>query len=92
MKQSEMLEAAGREYNQDQVQPEVLRILEPGDEFLQDLVDRFGKTRLEAKKFQVACFYELKASNVGDIVGKQPRKVCKTAIYGYINDHYHRDL
>jgi hypothetical protein len=75
MKLSEMLEAAQREYEEDQIRTEVLRILEPGNEFLQDLVDKFGKTRSQANKAQVACFYELKSSNVGAIVGKQARTV-----------------
>ena len=39
MTQVEMLAAAQREYSQDEIQPEVLKILEPGNEFLQDLVD-----------------------------------------------------
>ncbi|KAJ9644080.1 hypothetical protein H2199_003948 [Coniosporium tulheliwenetii] len=69
MSQSEMLEAALREYEPDQVQEEVLRILEPGNEFLQDLVDRFGETQSQANKAPVACFFELKSSNVGAIVG-----------------------
>jgi hypothetical protein len=75
MKQSEMLEAARREYEEDQVQTEVLRILEPGDEYLQDLVDNFSKIRSQANKAQVACFYEMKPSNVGAIVGGEERTV-----------------
>jgi hypothetical protein len=70
-----MLAAAQREYSQDEIQPEVLKILEPGNEFLQDVVDQFGKTRRQAHKAQVACFYELKSSNVGQIVGKSERIV-----------------
>lgn len=70
-----MLAAAQREYQQDEIQPEVLRILEPGNEFLQEVVDQFGKTRRQANKAQVACFYELKSSNVGRIVGKTDRAV-----------------
>lgn len=82
MKQSEMLEAARREYDEDhQVQPNVLEILEPGNEFLQDLVDNFSKTRSQVNKSQVTCFYELKASNVGAIIGGQSRTVCKAIIY-----------
>lgn len=73
MSQVEMLAAARREYEEDEVQPEVLKILEPGNEFLQEVVDQFGKTRGQANKAQVACFYELKSSNVGKIVGKQDR-------------------
>jgi hypothetical protein len=75
MKLSEMLEAARMEYEEDQVQADVLRILEPGNEFLQDLVDQFGKTRSQANKAQVTCFYELKSSDVGGIVGGQKRVV-----------------
>ncbi|KAF1359452.1 hypothetical protein EJ07DRAFT_120324, partial [Lizonia empirigonia] len=70
-----MLAAARQEYQEDEVQPEVLRILEPGNEFLQEIVDQFGKTRKQAKKAQVACFYELKSNNVGSIVGQQNRMV-----------------
>ena len=75
MSQSEMLEAALREYEPDQVQGEALRILQPGDEFLQDIVDRFGKIRPQLNKAQVACFYELKSSNIGAIIGGQARTV-----------------
>jgi len=75
MSQIEMLEAARREYQDDEVQPEVLKILEPGNEFLQGVVDQFGKTRILANKAQVACFYELKSSNVGKIVGREDRTV-----------------
>ncbi|KAG9529222.1 hypothetical protein KCU93_g3700, partial [Aureobasidium melanogenum] len=42
--QSEMLQAALSKY-QDQVQTEVLQILDPGNELLQDLVDTFTKLR-----------------------------------------------
>ncbi|CAG8982451.1 hypothetical protein HYALB_00013982 [Hymenoscyphus albidus] len=73
MKQSEMLEAAQREYNEDQIQTEVLRVLEPGNEFLQELVDSFCKTRSQANKARVTCFFEMKASNVGAVVGGQGR-------------------
>ncbi|RDW60746.1 hypothetical protein BP6252_12129 [Coleophoma cylindrospora] len=73
MKLSELLEAARREYEEDQIQTEALQILEPGNEFLQGLVDDFGKTRSKENKALVTCFYELKSSNVGAIVGKQNR-------------------
>ncbi|KAK4985799.1 hypothetical protein LTR50_005705 [Elasticomyces elasticus] len=73
MSQSETLEAALREYEPEQVQKDVLRILEPGDEFLQHLVDEFGDTRSQATIAHVACFYELKSSNVRAIVGGRAR-------------------
>lgn len=63
--QVEMLEAARREYKEDEVQPEVLKILEPGKEFLHEVVDQFDESRKQVNKAQVACFYELKSSNVG---------------------------
>ncbi|KAF2135209.1 uncharacterized protein K452DRAFT_239791, partial [Aplosporella prunicola CBS 121167] len=76
MSQSEMIQAALLEYSNDQVQGEVLKVLDPGNELLQDLVDSFGKTRSEANKAQVACFFELKSSNIGAIIGGQAKKVC----------------
>jgi hypothetical protein len=71
----EMLVAAQREYQESEVQPNVLDILQPGNEFLQEIVDQFGKTRRQVNKAQVACFYELKSTNVGKIVGGQDRIV-----------------
>jgi hypothetical protein len=70
-----MLAAAQREYQEDDIQPEVLKILEPGNEFLQAIVDDFGKTRRQPNRAQVACFFELKSSNVGRIVGGSDRTV-----------------
>ena len=66
---------AQSEYEQDDIQSEVLKILEPGNEFLQELVDDFCKTRALAKSVPAACFYELKLSNVGRIVGRLDRMV-----------------
>jgi hypothetical protein len=80
MSQTEMLDAAYREYNLDEVQGGILKILEPGNEFLQELVDKFGKTRSLPNKAQVACFFELKSSNVGAIVGGEPRTVIQPKI------------
>jgi hypothetical protein len=75
MSQSEMIQAAYREYRPEKVQEKVLQTLEPGNEFLQDLVDRFGETRAQKHKAKVACFFELKPSDVGAIVGGQARIV-----------------
>jgi hypothetical protein len=75
MSQVEMLVAAQREYEQDEIQADTLAILQPGNEFLQEVVDQFGKTRMLANKARVACFYELKSSNVGRIVGGADRTV-----------------
>jgi hypothetical protein len=76
MKLIEMLEAARSQYQEDEVQMTVFKILEPGNEFLLELVDQFNKARTIAKKAEVACFYELKTSDVGKIVGTQNRMVC----------------
>ena len=75
MKQSEMVAAALSKYRPDQVEGESLSILVPGDEFLQDTVDRFLESRLESTPAPVACFYETKSSNVGAIVGGPVKKV-----------------
>ena len=76
MNQMEMLEAARREYHDDQVQPAALDVLQPGNAYLQDMVDSFlKKMRGQKSKTRVACFFELKSSNVGKIVGKQDRIV-----------------
>jgi len=73
----EMLAAARSEYHEDEVQPRALDILQPGDPYLLDLVDSFlKKRRNQANKTQIACFFELKSSNVGKIVGNQDRIVC----------------
>lgn len=75
MSQVEMLAAAQLEYQEDEVQLDVLETLQPGNEFLQELVDQFRSTCRQATKVQVVCFFELKSSNVGAIVGKTERKV-----------------
>lgn len=75
MSQSEMVKAALSRYRPDQVEGDSLRILVPGDEFLQDLVDRFLETRRGPHQASLACFYETKSSDVGKIVGISSRRV-----------------
>jgi hypothetical protein len=75
MSQVEMLAAAQREYDDDDIQLQVLKILEPGNEFLQDVVDQFGNIRKKTNQVRIACFYELKSTNVGKVVGKSDRTV-----------------
>ena len=53
-----------------------LRILEPDNEALVDLMNHFMETRQEAKKAKIACFYELKPTNVGAIIGDREIVVC----------------
>ncbi|KAG9710445.1 hypothetical protein KCU73_g17304, partial [Aureobasidium melanogenum] len=68
--QSEMLQAALSRYEQNQVQPEVLKILDPGNELLQIFVDKFGEIRSKPNKAHVACFYETKPCDIGKIIGQ----------------------
>lgn len=72
----QLLDAARTQYSEDQIQPEGLTVLKPGNEFLQDLVDQFSQMWTPTDSAQVACFFELKASNVGKIVGNKDRHVC----------------
>jgi hypothetical protein len=93
MNQMEMLDAARREYDEDQVQPAALEVLQPGNVYLQDLVDGFlKKMRGEANKTQITCFFELKSSNVGGIVGKQNRTVGQTDTHDTTANQGCRDL
>ncbi|PVH92712.1 hypothetical protein DM02DRAFT_635132 [Periconia macrospinosa] len=74
MNQMEMLEAARREYHENEVQPTALEVLQPGNEYLEEVVDSFlKKMRGQTNKTPIACFFELKPSNVGMIVGGQDR-------------------
>ena len=76
MSQSEMLQAAAREYGDEDIEKEPLYILDPGNDILQDLVDRFCKIWSRSHRAPVACFFEQQASEVGAIVGKRRRRVC----------------
>lgn len=76
LSQSEILQAALSQYEQ----PEVLRILDPGNELLHDLVDRFSRIRSGSKKIEVSCFFELQGSDVGIIVGKELGRVSMLSV------------
>lgn len=77
MNQMEMLDAARRDYQEDQVLTTALEVLQPGNMYLKDVVDNYlKKTRDQIHKTNIACFYESEVSNVGGIVGKQDRMVC----------------
>ena len=65
MSQIEILETARQEYLETKI-PWILR--ERADEdFLEEVVDQFGKTRRWVNKARVTCFYELKWSIGGKI-------------------------
>lgn len=75
MSQSRMLETARTICSEDQIQEEALKILEPGNGFLQDLVDQFCRTWAKTRITPVACFYELKPSDVGTMMGGKASNV-----------------
>jgi hypothetical protein len=72
MNQMEMLEAARRDYHEDQVLPTAVEVLQPGNVYLKDVVDSYlKKTGGQMNKAQIACFYELKSSNFERLVGRE---------------------
>jgi hypothetical protein len=85
MSQSEMVQAAAREYNKQDIEKEPLHILDPGNEVLQELVDNFQKrVWSQMPQARMACFYEQQASEIGAVVGKQRRKVGQIAGASYL--------
>ncbi|KEQ62629.1 uncharacterized protein M437DRAFT_49471, partial [Aureobasidium melanogenum CBS 110374] len=62
-------------YDQGHVQPEVLKILDPGNELLHILVDKFGEIRSKPNKAHVACFYETMPCDIGRIIGQAGKNV-----------------
>ena len=78
LNQHELLLAAQSQYEEGQVQGAVLNILAPGNESLTELMTDFFETRQERDKAHVACFFELKSSNVGAILGGRRIQVCRT--------------
>jgi hypothetical protein len=66
-----MIQAAEALYR-DTVQRENLRILDPGDEMLLEMVHLFEKIPAQSSSnAQIACFYEQKPCNVKAILGKK---------------------
>ena len=81
LNQSEMLWTAKMQYEESLIQDSVLNILAPGNEMLIDLMQTFFETRQESHKALVACFYELKPSNLGAIVGGRQIRVSHETIH-----------
>ena len=76
MRQKEMVKAAAREHSTEDMEPETLYILGPGNDQLIEMVDRFqGKIWPEMPRTRIACFYELQRSEMGKFEGKQNRRV-----------------
>ncbi|THW23405.1 hypothetical protein D6D23_05672 [Aureobasidium pullulans] len=70
--QSELLQAAIEEHKV--VEAQALRILDPGNDPLEDLVTDFCRLHSVPHKAQIACFFEQKPSNIMTIVGKNAQK------------------
>lgn len=70
-----MLQAALSQYDEREVHAPKMEILDPGNELLQDLVDNFGQLRSQPYRAEVACFFELKPSDIGALVGAQRKMV-----------------
>jgi hypothetical protein len=76
MSHSEMVRAAAREYKKELIEAKPLEILQRGNEVLQILMDDFHKRAFPRMlQTQIACFYELQATEIGDVVGGKKRKV-----------------
>lgn len=67
---SETLGAAYEVLEPDLVEPRMLEILQRGNETLTELVDDFCRIWSHHRSGRIACFYELHASEVGNIVGE----------------------
>lgn len=81
LNQVEMLQAIQSQYDDDQIQRSSLKILEPGNETLMDLMDLFFKTRQGRNMAHVVCFFELKPSNVGAIYGEARKQVGRSILH-----------
>jgi hypothetical protein len=74
--QNEMIQAVEASYT-DMVHGEILRILDPDDESLQEIVHTFEKIQGRTpNKAQVACFFEQIPCNVKAIAGMDGKKAC----------------
>ena len=69
-----MIRAVDAPY-QDTIQEEILRILDPNDESLLELVHLFEKIQARSPiRAKLVCFFEQKPCNVKAIVGKEEKR------------------
>jgi hypothetical protein len=72
---NELLKAVNVE-RQDTVQGEILRILDPDDESLLEMVHLFEKVQAKLLlRAKITCFFEQEPCNVKAIFGKERKKV-----------------
>jgi disulfide oxidoreductase YuzD len=65
LSQGAILQAARRQYGDDLVQKQSLKILRPENEDLSDLMDCFNSIQQEAYMPNMICFYEEIVSDIG---------------------------
>ncbi|KAI4933771.1 uncharacterized protein J4E92_003440 [Alternaria infectoria] len=73
MQYREIVEAALREYTEDEVRAETIDVLQRENETLNDLVTEFCKIHKREGHAQIACFYETGYTDVGKVVGGEQR-------------------
>jgi hypothetical protein len=90
--QSELIQAIDASY-QDTIQGEILRILDPNDESLLEIVHLFEKIRATSPNAaRIACFFEQKPCNIRAIVGKEGKKACLMNAYENAVANFHSHL
>jgi len=80
MKHREIVEAALREYTEEEVRDETIEILQRENQTLNDLVAEFCKIHKREGQAQIACFYETGYTDVGKVVGGEKRVVSITQL------------
>ena len=75
MRHGVMIEAAQRAFPDDMIQADTLQILQQSSDMLDYIVDAFNKTRGGTNQIRTACFWEMKPSNIGKLVGGINRTV-----------------
>jgi len=82
MQYREIVEAALREYTEDEVRAETIDVLQRENETLNDLVTEFCKIHKREGHAQIACFYETGYTDVGKVVGGEQRIVSADQVKG----------
>jgi hypothetical protein len=75
LSQGEILQIAEERFEKEYVHGDNLKVLRAGDESLLDLVDLYGRISRQSVPPEIVCFYEQRHTNVGAILGKEPKEV-----------------
>ena len=73
MNHDTMVTAAKEDFDSSWIEPGLLDIMQPGNESLTELLDDFGY--IWSTRGRITCFFELRTSEIGDIVGHRRRRV-----------------